>query len=255
MITKKYSAVIVDDERPARLMIYNLLEKHQSVVHIIGEAHNGQTAIELIGRTEPDLLFLDIQMPDMNGFEMLSRLNRQPIIIFTTAYDQYALKAFRENSLDYLLKPIEQERFDQCIQKLVRLGNLNKEMDIQRMLGIFNQLQPKQEVSALPVKVGQKILLIRFSEIIYCQSADGYVSLFTSSGKEFVTDNNLQELENKLPENFLRVQKSYIVNKDKIKEIQRYFNNRLIMIMDDKSGTKITTGTSFINQIRVALNL
>jgi two-component system, LytTR family, response regulator len=191
----------------------------------------------------------------MNGFEVLSKLSFQPFIIFTTAYEQYALDAFKENSIDYLIKPIEQERFDQSIQKLQRLGSINRELDINHMLQIFNQIQPKKEVSALPVKVGQKILLVRFSEIIYCQSCDGYVSLFTNSGKEYITDLNLQELETKLPGNFLRVQKSFIVNKEKIKEIQRYFNNRLILILDDKAGTKITTGTSYINQIRSVLDL
>lgn len=97
--------------------------------------------------------------------------------------------------------------------------------------------------------------MVRFTEIIYCKSCDGYVSLFTNLGKEYITDLNLQELEDKLPESFLRVQKSYIVNKDKIKEIQRYFNNRLILILDDKNYTKITSGTNYINEIREALGL
>lgn len=254
-MTREYKAVIVDDERPARLMIRSLLERYQSLIQVQGEAQNGKDAIDLIEATRPDLVFLDIQMPDMNGFEVLSHLTFQPLVIFTTAYEQYALDAFRENSLDYLIKPIEQERFDQSMMKLQRLGSINREIDVSQMISIFNQMQPKKEISALPVKVGQKILLVRFSEISYCQSGDGYVSLYTNTGKEYITDLNLQELEMKLPPNFFRVQKSFIVNKDKIKEIQRYFNNRLILILDDKNGTKITTGTNYINQIRGALDL
>ncbi len=254
-MTREYTAIIVDDERPARLMVQNLLDKYKSFIHVVGEANNGQSAIELIEKNKPDLVFLDIQMPDMNGFEMLSRLSFQPLVIFTTAYEQYALDAFRENSLDYLIKPIEQERFDQSMMKLQRLGSINRGIDIDHMIRIFNQMQPKKEISALPVKVGQKILLVRFIEIAYCQSCDGYVSLYTNTGKEYITDLNLQELETKLPGNFIRVQKSFIVNKDKIKEIQRYFNNRLILILDDKNTTKITTGTNYINQIREALDL
>ena len=252
---KEYTAIIIDDERPARLMIHNLLEKYRSSIQVLGEAQNGNQGIEMIEQKKPDIVFLDIQMPDMNGFEMLSKLTLQPMIIFTTAYDQYSLDAFRENSIDYLIKPIEEDRFDLSIQKLLRFGTTNREVDINHMLEVFNQLQPKKEISALPVKIGQKILLIRFNEIIYCKSCDGYVSLFTHSGKEYITDLNLQELENKLPVNFLRVQKSYIINKDKIKEIQRYFNNRLILILDDKNCTKITSGTNYIKDIRGALGL
>lgn len=254
-MNQEYTAIIVDDEGPARLMIHNLLENYKSSIQVLGEAQNGNKAIEIIEEKKPDLVFLDIHMPDMNGFEMLSRLTWQPMIIFTTAFDQYALDAFRENSVDYLIKPIEEDRFDLSIQKLLRFGTINREVDINNMLKVFNQLQHKKEMSALPVKIGQKILLVRFTEIIYCKSCDGYVSLFTNLGKEYITDLNLQELEDKLPESFLRVQKSYIVNKDKIKEIQRYFNNRLILILDDKNYTKITSGTNYINEIREALGL
>lgn len=252
---KEFTTIIIDDERPARLMIHSLLEKYKTSIHIVGEATNGKQAIELIENKRPDLIFLDIQMPDMNSFEMLSQLTRQPLVIFTTAYEQYALDAFKENSIDYLIKPIDEERFDKSIQKLQGLGSINHEMDIKHMISIFSKIQPKKEVTALPVKNGQKILLVRFSEIVYCQSCDGYVSLFTDSGKEYVSDLNLMELEQKLPENFLRVQKSSIVNKDKIKEIQRYFNNRLIITLNDKNFTKITTGTNYINQIREGLGL
>jgi two-component system LytT family response regulator len=250
-----FTAIIVDDERPARLMLRSLLEKYQATICLIGEAQNGKEAIEIIEEKKPDIVFLDIQMPDMNGFEMLSRLIWHPMVIFVTAYEEYALDAFRENSIDYLLKPVEEDRFDQSIQKLFGLGTVNKDIDVAIMLKMFNQQQPKKEITALPVKVGQKILLIRFSEITYFESRDGYVSLFTSTGKEYVSDLNLQELEKKLPGNFLRVQKSFIINKDSIKEIQRYFNNRLILILDDRNNTKITTGTSYILQIRNAFGL
>lgn len=254
-MNSEFTAIIVDDERPARLMLRSLLERYQATICLIGEAQNGKEAIELIEGKKPDLVFLDIQMPDMNGFEVLSRLTWQPMVIFVTAYEQYALDAFRENSIDYLLKPVEDDRFDQSIQKLLRMGTINKDVDVAAMLKMFNQLQPKKEITALPVKVGQKILLIRFSEISYFESRDGYVSLFTSTGKEYVSDLNLQELVEKLPDNFLRVQKSFIVNKDTIKEIQRYFNNRLILILDDRNNSRITTGTSYILQIRNALGL
>lgn len=155
-MNQEYTAIIVDDEGPARLMIHNLLENYKSSIQVLGEAQNGNKAIEIIEEKKPDLVFLDIHMPDMNGFEMLSRLTWQPMIIFTTAFDQYALDAFRENSVDYLIKPIEEDRFDLSIQKLLRFGTINREVDINNMLKVFNQLQHKKEMSALPVKIGQK---------------------------------------------------------------------------------------------------
>lgn len=254
-MNNKFNAIIIDDERPARLMISSLLKKHDQTINLIGEAKNGKEALTLIEELKPDLIFLDIQMPDMNGFEVLAGLKQQPMVVFVTAYDQYALNAFKENSIDYLLKPVEEERFDQCIQKLITLGKTINENEIKTLAHLFSQLQPKKEITAIPVKVGQKILLIKLNDIAYCQSSDGYVSLYTNAGKEYISDFCLHDLEEKLPDYFIRVQKSYIVNKNHIKEIQRYFNNRLILILDDKDNTRVTTGTSYILQIRKELGL
>ena len=242
---KRYTAIIVDDERPARIMLRSLLEKHNEIIEIVEEAGNGKQAIELINEKNPDLIFLDIHMSDLNGFEVLAGITNNPMIIFTTAYDQYALDAFRHHSIDYLLKPIEGVRLDHSIQKLKAFGIINKNVNVPDLLKIFIQSQPKKEKVALPIKIGSKIILVRLSDIAFCESRNGYVSLISDSGKEYVTDYNLHELEEKLPHNFLRVQKSFIINKDKIKEIQKYFNNRLIFVLTDVNHSKITTGTSY----------
>jgi len=250
-----FTAIIVDDERPARLMLSSLLEKHKNTINIIGQASNGKEAIKLIEECKPDIVFLDIQMPDMSGFEVLTNISNNPVIIFVTAFDQYAINAFAENSIDYLLKPVEEERLEKSIQKLLSLRKSQKVIDLKSIQEVFNQLQPKKDITALPIKIGQKIILIRLAETAYFKSSDGYTSLYTSAGKEHITDLSLQELEEKLPDNFIRVQKSYIVNKNNIKEIQRYFNNRLILFLDDINNTKITTGTNYITQIRKELGL
>lgn len=250
-----YKAVIVDDELPARLMIKHLLTKYADEIQIIGEVKTGKEAIEIINNSKTDIIFLDIQLPDINGFELLTRLDYQPIIIFTTAYDQYALEAFKENSIDYLVKPIEQDRFDRAIEKVKSLQKSANKIDIEALISTINSYDKEKVVTALPIKAGQKIILIRFSEIAYCKSDKGYVSIYTSAGKEYLSELKLHDLEKKLPKNFLRVQKSYIINTDMILEIHRYFNNRYIFSLNASGRPKITTGTSYAQIIRESIGL
>ena len=125
-----FRAIVVDDEPAARRLMKNLLQDHANVVQVIAEAGNGGEAIQKIEELCPDLIFLDIQMPDLTGFEVLEKLNCKPTIIFTTAYEQYAIKAFESFSIDYLLKPIKEERLNQSIEKLKVLGRLNTSIDI-----------------------------------------------------------------------------------------------------------------------------
>lgn len=254
-MVKKYTAIIIDDESPARLMIKNLLSKHANEIKIVGEAKTGTEALDIIYEKQPDIIFLDIQLPDMNGFELLSNLKKQPIVIFTTAYDEYALDAFKENSIDYLVKPIEQSRFDKAIEKIKTLKNPPERLDFGALIETIRNQKEEKVVTALPIKIGQKILLARFSEIVYCKSDGGYTSIFTKTGKEYISELKLNELEIKLPSNFIRVQKSYIINTDMIMEIHRYFNNRYIIILSMPGYPKITTGTSYVQSIRESLNL
>jgi len=250
-----YKAIIIDDEFPARLMIKNLLKKHVDQIEVIGEAKTGTEALGLINDNKPDIIFLDIQLPDFNGFELLSKIKIQPIVVFTTAYDQFALEAFKENSLDYLVKPIEQNRFDLAIEKIKNLNGPYSRINIEAIIAAFERQKESRAVTALPIKSGQKILLVRFSEIVYCKSGEGYVSIYTKSGKEHISELKLHQVENKLPDNFLRVQRSIIINTDMILEIHRYFNNRYIISLNGPGNPKITTGTSYAHIIRKYINL
>lgn len=249
-----YTALLVDDEQAAHYAIEALL-RGDNTVTLIGHAYNGKEAIELCNKLHPDLLFLDIHMPDMTGFEVLKQLTYRPYIIFCTAYDQYAIEAFNQNSIDYLLKPVDDKRFAQCMEKVERFIPKPPTIDINQLLELTKQLNPPKKATAIPIHLRSKITFIRCEEITYCVANDGYVSLFTDDGKEHLCNLTLKELQERLPDDFLRVQKSYIVHTQKIKEIQRYFNNRLILTMSDRNQTRITTGTNYIDTIRRELRL
>jgi two-component system LytT family response regulator len=253
---KKFKTIIIDDEYPARLMMKELIGKHLDVIEVIGEAENGRTAIAMINALKPELIFLDIHMPDMEAFSMLLQLDHKPMVVFTTAYEQYAVKAFDEHAVDYLLKPIEEARFDKCIIKLRQFTNAAPQVvDFYSLKQFFDHLQPKKEITAIPIKTKDKIILVRLSKISYLLAEQGYVMIYTDNGERFLTELTLSELEEKLPASFLRIQRSYIINTEKILEINRYFNNRLIVLMNDIENTKIISGTTYINQIRLALDL
>lgn len=256
MPDKPFSTLLIDDEPAAHYALKGLLKNHTDTIQLTGDAFSGKEAISLCEKLKPELLFLDISMPDMSGFEVLKQLSFQPYVIFSTAYDQYAIQAFNENSIDYLLKPIEEKRFEQCIHKLKRLTPKPIAINYTELSHLFDQLQTsRKKATAIPIHSPSKITLVRCTDITFCKSAGGYVSLFTDDSKEYISDLSLGQLEERLPDSFLRVQKSYIVNKDKIEEIHKYFNNRLILIMGDKPHTSITTGTSYITSIREELNL
>lgn len=144
-----FKAIVIDDEPAARRLMKSLLNSHQDVVEVIGEAGNGREAIAKIQELRPDVIFLDIQMPDLTGFEVIEQLEIKPNIIFTTAYEQYAIKAFETFSIDYLLKPIKEERLEQSIAKLKQFGRLAQPFDLSGLQEIIRQFRrPQKSYSA-----------------------------------------------------------------------------------------------------------
>lgn len=248
------TAISVDDEQAAHYAFRNLLKGYHGI-ELIGQAHNGTEAVELINNLKPEIVFLDIQMPDMNGFEVLKHLTYQPYIVFCTAYDQYAIEAFNQNSIDYLLKPMDDKRFAQCVGKIEKFIPKHQEIDVSKLMDLSRMLNPPRKAFAIPITVRSKITFVPCDKISFCNARDGYVSLITDDGTEHVCDLTLKQLEERLPDDFLRVQKSYIVNKTKIETVEKHFNNRLVLTMGDYSRTKITTGTSYISVIRRELLL
>lgn len=254
-MSQLFKAIVIDDEPAARRLMKSLLEEYEQVVTVVAEAGNGREAISKIEELRPDLIFLDIQMPDLTGFEVLEQLTHKPNVIFTTAYEQYAIKAFENFSIDYLLKPIKEERLQQSIDKLKQFGRLNQTLDINSLQDIIRQLQAPQKATALPIKTGDRITLLRYENIAYLEAQDKYVYVFTTDGQKHLTDQSLTTLSEKLPPQFYRIQKSYIINKDKIKEMHRHFNSRYLFIMDDKAGTRLTSGRTYHDEIRSEFGL
>jgi two-component system LytT family response regulator len=241
-------ALIIEDEPLAQKRLRRLLEEHAEVIEIVGEASNGLEGLGLIKIKNPDVVFLDIEMPVMTGFDMLRELEHPPKVIFTTAYEDYAIKAFEENSIDYLLKPIEKERLAKAIEKLQRLSPDARSQ--QRLQEAMEAIQPKKEFKAFPVKVGDKTMLIKPEEIAYLEARDKYVFIVTLSNAEYITDFSLTSLEEKLPAPFMRVHRAFIVNTEKIKEIHRALSGSFTMVMTDKNHTNIHTGRSYYEAVK-----
>jgi two-component system LytT family response regulator len=240
-MNKVWKTLIIDDEQLARQRLTRLLKPYH-VFDIIGEAVNGQDGLEKIEALKPELIFLDIEMPVLNGFEMLYRLKHQPKVVFTTAYDQYAIKAFEEDSIDYLLKPIETERLEKTIKKLQQAQH--QPQAYLPLEALMKQLEVKKELKTLTVKIGDKILLIKLESIVFIEAEEKYVFLHTTDGKKHLTDFTIGTLEAKLPECFLRIHRSYIINTDHIKEMRKGFNGAFVFVMNNPDNSRLTSSRS-----------
>jgi two-component system LytT family response regulator len=249
---KIWRTIIIDDEELARKRLARLLAPYDHI-EIIGEAANGQEGLEKIEKLLPDLVFLDIEMPVFNGFEMLARLKHQPKVVFATAYDQYAIKAFEEDSIDYLLKPVEPERLEKTIKKLQQTQQ--QLPDYLQLQALMKQLQVKKEIKTLTVKIGDKIILVKLDTIVYVDAEEKYVFLHTSDEKKHLTDFTISSLEEKLPEQFVRIHRSYVINSDYIKEIRKSFNGSFVFVMNDKGNTRLTSSRSNSDTLREKFNI
>ena len=241
-----WKTIVIDDEQLARQRIKRLLKAYDEI-DVIAEAEDGEKGLELIHLHQPNLIFLDIEMPVLNGFEMLAKLTHQPKVVFTTAYDQYAIKAFEEGSVDYLLKPIEIERLDKTIKKLKQTNLAAAPVQIEDLI---RQMHQKKTIKTLTVKLGDKILLVKLTDIVYVQAEDKYVFLHTIDGKKHLTDFTLSALEEKLTEEFVRVHRSEIINTEYIKEIRKGFNGALVFVLNNSDETRVTSSRSNSEALR-----
>ena len=224
-------AIIIDDERLARAELRKLLQEFPEV-EIVDEAANAQEGIEKIDALQPDLIFLDIQMPGKTGFDMLAELERAPQVVFTTAYDEFALKAFQVNALDYLLKPIDPKRLADAIQKLH--GGGEKEA---RPSGEFVNNSLLKEDDQVFVKDGERWWFVKLSEIRLFESVGNYAKVFFGPNKPLILK-SLNALEERLDEKyFFRANRKHIVNLRMIDKIEPYFNGGLLLEL--RGGEKI----------------
>jgi two-component system LytT family response regulator len=228
----KKTALIIDDERLARNELRKLLASHPEI-EILGEASNADEGLKLIQQLSPEVIFLDIQMPAKTGFELLQELDRSPEVIFTTAHDEYALKAFEVNAFDYLLKPIDPKRLSDAIQKLILQDERDGLMGDARV-ELRGSLHENDQVF---VKDGEKCWFVKLSDIRLFESVGNYARVFFGSNKPLILK-SLNSLEERLDARiFFRANRKHIVNLRMIEKVEPFFNGGLLL--EIRGGEKI----------------
>ncbi|MBI5726440.1 MAG: response regulator transcription factor [Ignavibacteriales bacterium] len=240
------TVLIVDDEKPARDKLTYFLEK-ETGFRIIGAAENGNDALELIHSLKPDIVFLDIQMPYPDGVEVVLRINgKRPVIVFTTAYDEYAIKAFELETLDYLLKPFDSLRFKITIDRLRKHFSFqvpyNNGNDTERAASSIQQVR-EMKLKSLTVKHGEKFVIIPLVEIFFFEAEGNYIRIHTKN-TNYLMRQTLTELLTVLENtSFIRVQRSFIINVHEVKEIHPHFNGEYMVYM--KNDKKVPCSRTF----------
>lgn len=251
---RSYTTLLIDDEKLARERLKKLLASFDSIFTVIGEAKNGKEAEELILKLKPDIIFLDIEMPVKNGFELIQSLSELPIVIFCTAYEEYALRAFDTNSIDYLVKPVKQDRLEQTVLKLQNLQQNLTSVQIQKVMQELVQQKSEKKMTSITVKKKDKILFLKLEDVTHFEAQEKYVNIHTNQGVELI-EQSLTKLEERLPDHFLRVHRKYIINTHFIKDFQKYFNSRYIITLKDGKNTSITSGRSYKEQLTEWMDL
>ena len=242
--------IIIDDEPLARLIVKEYLQKHPQL-ELVQECNDGFEGLKAIQQYQPDLIFLDIQMPKINGFEMLELVEQPPPVIFTTAFDEYAIKAFESHAIDYLLKPFNQERFNKAIQKWQEQKNISQKEPTKELLETAS-LSPAQN-QRIVIKDGSKIKIIPVQDVFYLEAADDYVKIHTKEGY-FLKNKTMNHFEQVLdPQHFVRSHRSYIVNVQQITRIDPYEKDNHIAIL--RSGAKVPVSRNGYVKLRSVLGL
>ena len=239
------TCLIIDDEKLARELLHEYLEGFPEI-QIIGECAKGNEAVEKINRLKPDLIFLDVQMPGMNGFDVLEEIDHEPYVIFTTAYDQYAIKAFEKNAVDYLLKPLDEERFRLAVNRALKRKTV-EQGDLEALLRSIKSGTKNFETHIF-VQKSEKLFNLPVEEIVYLEASGDY-TVITTKNDQFVSSSGIGKLEEIMdPESFIRVHRSTIINLNYLKEIERHFNGGMVVKM--QSGKSFPVSRTYAKQIR-----
>jgi two-component system, LytTR family, response regulator len=232
---KRYKVIIIDDEELARSLVIRYVEAY-SMLDIVATCSNGFEGLKAIEEHQPDLVFLDIQMPKLTGFEMLELVEKQPLVVFTTAYDAFAIKAFEENAIDYLLKPFSSDRFDKSIQKALDLLALKTPLP---KIGEEIQLQ-KEGLDRIAIKQGSKIHIFSTEHVFYIESNGDYVLIHTNEGR-FIKEKTMKYYETNLDSrSFVRIHRSYIVNVNYIQRIENFEKDSHVVILKNDVRLKVS---------------
>jgi len=241
--------ILIDDEPLSREILKSFLSKFTSI-EVVDECNDGFEGVKSIQQHKPDLVFLDIQMPKINGFEMLELISPVPSIIFITAFDDYALKAFEANAIDYLLKPVSEDRFQKAIRKFLDrpLPALNKTSDL-----LDTMAQSPLQNNRIVVKTGSKVKIIPLHEIQYLEADDDFVKIITSEGS-YLKNKTLSFYEQTLdPQQFVRVHRSYILHIGQITKIEPYQKETHMAIL--RNGQQIPISKTGYSKLKSILGL
>lgn len=241
----KAKILLIDDEPLARSLLEEMLETDERL-QIIGTCGDGFEGLKAIQQHQPDLIFLDIQMPKITGFEMLELLDNPPKVIFTTAYDEYALKAFEVSALDYLLKPITPERVRKAVEKFwnAEIPNYPSGKQVPKM---------PEQLRRIVVKEGQEIKIIPLEEVLFIEAADDYAKI-TTAGKYYLKHQRMSAFEAQLPAwQFVRTHRSYIVNTQQIQKVELYEKEQYCTVLHD--GRKLPVSRSGYARLKQALGI
>lgn len=243
--------IIIDDEPLARSVVREYLQAHPQL-EIVQECGDGFEGVKAIQQQQPSLIFLDIQMPKITGFEMLELLENPPAVIFTTAFDEYAIRAFEAHAVDYLLKPFNQERFDQAIAKWMDKKVKPDESSATAELLDTAGLSPAQR-QRIVVRNGSKIKIISVQDVWYLEAADDYVKIHTAEGY-FLKNKTMTHFEQALdPQHFVRSHRSYILNVQQITRIDPYEKDNHVAIL--RSGAKVPVSRTGYSKLKEVLGL
>jgi two-component system LytT family response regulator len=243
-------AIIIDDEPLARSIVKEYLQSFPEI-ELLQECSDGFEGIKAIMQYQPDLLFLDIQMPKINGFEMLELVENPPAVIFTTAFDEYAIKAFENHAVDYLLKPFSKDRFEKAIRKWMEHRGSASASDKRELLETAS-LQPQQS-QRIVVKTGNKIKIIPADDIQYLEAADDYVKIHTKDGA-FLKNKTMAHFEQVLdPQQFVRTHRSYIVNVQLVTRLDPYEKENYTALL--KTGAHVPVSKAGYSRLKVVLGI
>lgn len=239
-----YKAILIDDEPLARQLLKNLLQPYDQI-EVVAECGDGFEGFKAIQEKNPDLIFLDIQMPRLNGFEMLELIENPPAVIFTTAFDEYALKAFEAHAIDYLLKPVTKARFDKAIQKWLQQAAVKEKPDVAPLLEqhIYEGYQHR-----IVVKDNGMIRIIPAQDIYYIEASDDYIKIVTKNGN-YLKKSTLSHVETTLdPQQFVRVHRSYLVPVSQLMRIEPYEKESHIALLH--CGAKVMVSKSGMAKLK-----
>ncbi len=244
----KIECIIIDDEKLARDLLLEFLEPFTEI-EVVAQCAKGKDAVAKIEELEPKLIFLDVQMPGMDGFDVLEAIKHKPYVIFTTAYDQYAIQAFDKNAIDYLLKPLDEDRFKLAIKRATERIRADKNNVEELIMSIKSSAEDETKYSShLFVQKSEKLFNLEVKQIMHLEASGDYTVL-TTNDDQYLSSSGIGKLEDKLnPDQFIRIHRSTIINLNYLKEIEKHFNGGLIVKM--QNGKSFPVSRTYAKEIR-----